>query len=460
MPDHALHYRRRFLAVAGTAAAGILAGCDGSDGQAPSTGTPSDSPTPVTTPETDYDLDATRALEDWPGYDPEWSAPTDSPLASEYTTEILVENLEIPWDLSFASDGTLFITERVGRVLAFDGEDVRAVFEPDDAIPAGSVEPGSDQDGWWVEGGEGGTLGVAAHPNFADVPLVYVYYTYGPEGDRSNKVVAFDTSAADPGADPITVVDGIPGSNIHNGGRITFGPRNYLWITCGDGGEEEAPQDLASLGGKVLCVASDGSAAPHNPNLGADADPRIYTYGHRNPQGIVWLPDGTPVVAEHGPIGRDEINRLEAGANYGFPAVREREAYLENTGIHRPLWNTGGTSVAPTGSLFYTGASVPSLRGRMLTGGLIGQRLMSTTITPAGEERPPVDGGRRFDQDWTDEGYVATRHDFFRDAVGRIRHVEQGPDGDLFLITSNRDGRAEAGFPTERDDILARISAA
>jgi glucose/arabinose dehydrogenase len=457
MARDALHSRRRFLALAGGLA---LAGCQGpGDDTQTAAGTPGEMPSPIDPPETEYDLVATREVEEWPAYDPDWAAPTTSPLEADLATEILVENLEIPWDLSFASDGTLFISERVGRVLAFDGGEVRSVLEPDDAIPAGAVEPGeADEDGWWVTGGEGGTLGVAAHPNFADVPLVYVYYTYGPEDERANKVVAFDTAAEDPTADPTTIVDGIPGSNIHNGGRITFGPRNDFWVTCGDGGDSDNPRDLTSLGGKVLRLRPDGTPSPHNPDLGGAADPRIYTYGHRNPQGIVWLPDATPVISEHGPGGRDEVNRLEAGADYGFEEVRKREEYLGEPSVHRPLWNTGGTSVAPTGSLFYTGDAAPSLAGRMLTGGLIGQRLMATTITPAGEELPPAEDGTRYDQDWTDDGYVATRHDFFENEVGRIRHVEQGPDGALYLITSNRDNRAREGFPKEYDDILARIT--
>jgi len=473
-----LRSRRRFLAVTAAGVAGV-AGCstdtgssggDGADGSSAggdgtdggdgatsegdtdgSDGTPTDA--------TPTDSAVGRPLEEWSEYDPEWEAPTTSPLAATLEAEVLVENLEVPWDIAFTPDGDMFLTERVGRVLRLDGDEVKTVAEPTEAIDAGSLEPGSDERPWWVKGGEGGTLGIAVHPSYPDPSQIFVYYTYtNGDGEKYNKVSAFDVDSDEPGTPVETVVDEIPANNYHNGGRVAFGPRNYLWVTCGDGGQPEAAQDPGSLAGKILRVTPSGEPAPDNPDIGDDADPRVFTYGHRNPQGIVWLPDATPVISEHGPGGRDEVNRLEAGADYGFEEVRKREEYLGEPSVHRPLWNTGGTSVAPTGSLFYTGDAAPSLAGRMLTGGLIGQRLMATTITPAGEELPPAEDGTRYDQDWTDDGYVATRHDFFENEVGRIRHVEQGPDGALYLITSNRDNRAREGFPKEYDDILARIT--
>jgi glucose/arabinose dehydrogenase len=408
----------------------------------------------------EYDVSTEHDIESWAAYDPEWEAPTTSPLSAEFTTEVLVENLEVPWDLSFANDGTLFLTERVGRVLTFDGEDVRTIAEPESAIDAGSVEPGAEEAPWWVKGGEGGTLGVAAHPEYPDPPLIYVYFTADPDDTEGvvNRVAAFDVHSDDPGEPYEVLIDGIPANQYHNGGRITFGPENYLWITCGDGGDESTPQDTGSLGGKILRITPGGDPAPDNPDLGADADPRVYTYGHRNPQGIVWLPDGTPLVSEHGPSGRDEINRLEPGANYGWAEVRAREEY-PGSDYHRPLVNTGNYTWAPTGSLFYTGDAVPALRNRMLTGGLNSQQVIATTITPAGEDLPPADDAKeQYQGEWTDPDYTATSHTMLTDKLGRIRHVEQGPDGALYLVTSNRDGRAEQPFPTERDDRLVRIT--
>lgn len=442
--------RRAILA----ASAAALAGC----GTAPRAPASSD-----TTPGSGgYDLSVSHDLGDWAGYDPEWAAPTDSPLAGERTPSVLVENLEIPWDLSFAPNGELFISERTGRVLRFEAGEVSPVVEPADVIDAGSIEPGTRERSWWVEGGEGGLLGVAAHPGYPDPPVVYVYYTR-QEGenreDRVNRVAAFDVSAADPGADPMVLVDGIPGSIIHNGGRITFGPENYLWITTGDGGEGANSQDTTSLGGKVLRVTPAGEPAPDNPDLGADADPRIFSYGHRNPQGIAWLPDATPVVTEHGPGGHDEVNVLRRGANYGWPEARRREAYA-GTDYQRPVANTGNRTWAPTGCCFYTGDAVPEWRNRLLVGALHGQHVNVLTISEPGADLPPLEGeSRRFDADWLDDRFVATSHRTFVNELGRVRHVEQGPDGALYMITSNRDGRAEGPFPRERDDVLVRIDA-
>jgi glucose/arabinose dehydrogenase len=408
-----------------------------------------------------------RPLASWSGYDPEWESPTTSPLEAEFETEVLVENLEIPWDLSFAADGTLFITERVGRVLRFDGENVSTVAEPENAIDAGAIDPAPAERKWWVKGGEGGTLGVAAHPTFPDPPHIYVYYTTGGDDGKTNRVDAFDVTADDPGTAHHTVVEGIPADNYHNGGRITFGPRNYLWVTCGDGGNRQSPQDLSSYGGKILRVTPEGEPAPDNPDLGDDADPRVFTYGHRNPQGIVWLPDGTPVNSEHGQNGRDELNRLEAGSNYGWSTegdtVRDRDAYV-GSDVHKPLFNTGPSpSIAPSGSVFYTGDSVPALRNRIVTGALISQQLLVTTLTPPGGDRPPAEnayGQTTPDTEWADEAYSATVHTLFEDELGRIRHAEQSPDGDLYLCTSNRDGRSSEAFPREIDDVLVRVTQA
>ncbi|WP_135364185.1 PQQ-dependent sugar dehydrogenase [Halosimplex halophilum] len=425
-------------------------GSDGSDGDT-SDGSTGDTPTPESV--------GGRPIEEWSGYDPEWEAPTSSPLEASLGTEVLVENLEVPWDIAFAPDGDMFVTERVGRVLRFDGGDVRTVAEPAGAIDAGSIEPGSDKRPWWVKGGEGGTLGIAVHPAFPNPSHIFVYYTYtNDEGTKYNKVAAFDVESEAPGEPVGTVVDEIPANNYHNGGRITFGPRNYLWVTCGDGGQPEDAQDPGSLAGKILRVTPSGDPAPDNPDLGDGADPRVFTYGHRNPQGIVWLPDGTPVASEHGPSGRDEINRLVAGDNYSWPEVYEPDNY-PGSGFHPPLFNTRATSFAPTGSLFYTGDEVPALRNRMVTGGLISQQLIVTTLTPEGGELPPAENA--YDQvtgDWADQAYTATVHTTMKNELGRIRHVEQSPDGDIYVVTSNRDGRAKGEFPRERDDVLVRLT--
>ncbi|WP_323191570.1 PQQ-dependent sugar dehydrogenase [Halostella sp. PRR32] len=437
--------RRRLLAVAGATA---IAGCSSSD-------TPSDETTTEEPQSPEYDVTVDHDVESWDGYDPEWESPTTSPVETEVSAEILVENLEIPWDLSFAPNGELFITERVGRIKTFADGEVQEVAEPADAIDGGSVEPGAEEGSWWVEGGEGGTLGVAAHPSYPDPPLVYAYYTYEEGDERYNKVAYFDVSADDPSRHAETIIDGIPADSYHNGGRITFGPENYLWVTCGDAGEKPLAQDRDSLAGKVLRLKPDGDAAPDNPN---DGDPRVFSYGHRNPQGITFLPDATPVADEHGENAHDEVNVLTPGGNYGWPDIREEgEEYLDPD-VHPPVVNTGNETWAPTGSVFYTGDGVSAWQNRLVLGTLAGQHVNVVTLSQPDRDLPPAENGRRFDDDFYDDSYTATSHKTFEDELGRVRHVEQGPDGALYGVTCNRDGRADGDFPTERDDVLVRFT--
>jgi len=396
-----------------------------------------------------------------PADDPSWEPASGSPLQADLAVETLVENLEIPWDVTFSPDGEMFLTERTGTVLRFDSGDVATVTRPEDVIDAGAVEPGTDERPWWVDGGEGGTLGIAAHPD-PNNAYVYVYYTANG-GDRRNRVVRYDVSASNPAETVEPIIDDIPADNIHNGGRIAFGPDDNLWVCTGDAGNGDRAQNLDSLGGKILRVSPDGEPLESNPDL--DGDPRIFTYGHRNPQGIDWLPSGVPVVTEHGPTARDEVQILRPGGNYGWNDVRggpddsEYRSYTTRDDVVPPLVNTGGSSWAPTGATFYTGSELSAWHNRYLFGGLISQCLYVLTLTPPGVEPPPTDGTSwRFDASWLDSAYTATVHRVLEDEIGRIRYVTQSPDGHLYAITSNRDGRADGPFPREQDDVLVRIT--
>lgn len=428
----------------------VFAGCGGttSDTDDPTatdttaSASPTDSPTPTPTTVPEPDVEFTPR---------EWSAPTDAPAA--VSRNVLVENLEIPWDIAVAPNGDLFVTERVGRVTRFTGSEVNAVLSPDEAIDAGSLAPGADERPWWVKGGEGGTLGVAVHPGYPDVPALFVYYTAQSGDSRINRVSRFDLGADDPAATETVLIDQMPANKFHNGGRVTFGPNGYLWVTTGDAGQKPLAQDTTSPAAKVLRITVNGEPAPDNPSLG---DPRVFTYGHRNSQGLAWTPDGDRFVSEHGPSGKDEINRLVKGTNYGWPDVRAGSQYLGSQ-AHPPVVNTGSNTWAPTGMQFYTGDVVPSWRNRLLIGGLISQQVIVATLTPAGEPLPPADDGQRFDAPWTDDAYTVTAHTFLTDELGRVRHLEQGPDGGIYAITSNRDGRASGDFPRERDDVLVRL---
>lgn len=434
---------RRGLLAAGGAGAAALAGCGAASG---GFGGAAASNTSVA-----------HDAASWARRDPDWRAPATSP-AGDLAVETLVERLEIPWDLAFAPNGDLFLTERTGRVLRYRSGAVTDVTRPADAIDAAAKPPGSDERSWFLAGGEGGTMGVAVHPRYPDVPLLYVYYTAEGDGGRANRLAALDLAADDPGADARTLLS-VPAGRIHNGGRIAFGPANYLWVTAGDTGESSLARDPGSLAGTVLRLAPDGAAAPDNPDRNG-WDPRVYTTGHRNPQGITWLPDGRPVVSEHGP-GPDEVSLLDAGGDYGWPAARSPAEYRGSD--YRPpvASSAGGEAWAPSGCVFYAGDGVPRLRNRLLVGCLGSQRVVAVTLTPPGGDPPPLGTtGRRHDGEWLDDRFTATTHALLADRIGRVRHVEQGPDGGLYAVTSNRDGRARGRFPTGRDDRLVRIEPA
>jgi glucose/arabinose dehydrogenase len=374
--------------------------------------------------------------------------------------ETVVEKLKVPWDFAFAPNGELFCSERVGRILRISNGVTNILTEPEAVVDASAIDPG-DEGGWWSTGGEDGLLGIAVDPSYPKQPYVYAYYTYreksAPNG-QLNRVVRYDVTATNIGGTEMVVIDGIPANQFHNGGRLAFGPRGYLWITCGDGGVPEASGDPSSLAGKILRVRPNGDPAPGNPAWNGNGDPRVFTVGHRNPQAISWLPDGTPVTTEHGPNAKDEVNLLSKGDHYGWPDARTREQYVE-TDYHRPVVNTGKETWAPTGSVFYTGDEVPALTNRLLVGALRGQHINVVTLSPRNAALPPVEDARarRFDG-WHDTRFTATSHQLFPDELGRIRCVGQSPDGDVLAITSNRDGRSlDEQFPRDDDDRLVRV---
>ncbi|MDL5360383.1 sorbosone dehydrogenase family protein [Halalkalicoccus sp. NIPERK01] len=337
-------------------------------------------------------------------------------------TEALLTGLDTPWDLAFG-EGGIYLSERPGRVSLLEEGERETVVESDA-----------------TENGEGGMLGIALDPA---EEFLYAYYTRGSE----NRVVRY---ALDAPGDPEPIVEGIPAAGRHNGGRIDFGPEGDLWVLTGDADDPDLAQDPESLAGSVLRLTPEGEPAT-DTDL---PDPRIYTYGHRNPQGIAWLPDGTPMITEHGPNARDEVSRLVAGANYGWPAARDGGEYPD-TEFARPLVNTGpDTTWAPSGMTYYAGNGVENWRDRLLIGGLRSQQVIVLALTAPGEESPE---GTTYDAEWLDDAYTATATAALPRAIGRVRHVAAGPDA-LYAITSNRDGRAYGRFPREEDDVLVRLS--
>lgn len=341
--------------------------------------------------------------------------PTTAPSGPvAYTVETFVSGLVIPWEMRFLPDGRIFVTERPGRVRVVENGQLRP--EPVATIPDVAHE------------GEGGLLGLALDPDFAANHWVYLYYTYPAGGGLANKVVRY-TETNNTLVDPVVILDGIPAASIHDGGRIAFGPDGKLYVTTGDAAVPELAQDLGSLAGKILRINPDGSIPPDNPFPGSP----VYSYGHRNPEGLAWQP-GTDALysTEHGPSGHDEVNLIQPGANYGWPAMRGTEG--PSNGYTPPVIESGGNTWAPAGATFVEGTTFPQWTGSLLFGSLRGTTLWRLDI-PGGSSPPALEP-------------------IISDDYGRLRDVVEGPDGNLYILTSNRDGR---GSPADDDDRILRI---
>ncbi len=329
---------------------------------------------------------------------------------------MVARNLEVPWALAFAPDGRIFITERGGaiRVIA-DGE---LLTEPFAQLAVAAT-------------GEAGLLGLTLDSNFTQNRYLYVYHTYRASGGALwNRVVRLKDVNGH-GEEPQVLLDSIPGARNHNGGRIKFGPDGKLYITAGDAAKPQLAQDIASLAGKILRINSDGSIPTDNPFPGSP----VYSYGHRNPQGLAWHPTtGQFFITEHGPSGHDEVNLVEAGANYGWPEVA---GVGGEPPITEPVVESGRNTWAPAGATFYGGeALTPLWNNKLFFGGLRGQQIHWAELAPP------------------DYQQVQTEGVLFDRRYGRIREVIQVPDGYIYFTTSNRDGR---GNPTPDDDRILRI---
>jgi glucose/arabinose dehydrogenase len=303
----------------------------------------------------------------------------------------------------------MLVTERPGRVRFVDAAGTL------DPKPVATINGVS-------EIGEGGLLGIALHPDFSTNNYLYLYYTYSNSGnDTLNRVVRM-TYMNKSLSDEKIIVDAIPGASNHNGGRIKFGPDGMLYITTGDAENPSQALSTDALGGKILRVTPSGEAAPGNPfqNL-------VYSYGHRNPQGLAWNTDGQLWETEHGrstPTGYDEINLIESGKNYGWPTIQGDE---ERQGMVTPKLNSGVTTTwAPAGAVF--------IGQSLYFGGLKGEALYEAVIT---------------------KDAVSSLKEHLKGEFGRIRDVVLGPDGMLYITTSNNDGR---GTPEAADDRIIRIN--
>lgn len=329
--------------------------------------------------------------------------PIASPVPQK-DQEVIAEKLSIPWDLVFLPDGSMLVTERAGKLLKIQQER--------EVIPIEGVQ----------HTGEGGLLGIALHPNFARNHFIYVYFTATSGKTLVNRVERYvlDGSVV---RDRKVIIDAIPGSSLHDGGRVAFGPDGKLYITTGDAGNEKHAQNTNSLAGKILRVNDDGSIPSDNPFKNA-----VYSYGHRNVQGIAWDTAGVLWATEHGPSGSgsgfDEVNLIEKGRNYGWPVIQGDEA---RDGMEVPIANSGANDTwAPSGM---------TIVGSILYfAGLRGQSLYAAELS--GDQIENI-----------------TVH--LREQFGRLRTVVVGPDKQLYILTNNTDGR---GKPKAGDDKIIRIN--
>ena len=319
---------------------------------------------------------------------------------AEINVETVLDNLKNPWELKFGPDGTIFFTERDGKLWVIDNESTLHLIAE---FPASNTA-------------EGGLLGLELDPDYENNHFLYLYQTYLDITTHQNKVVRY-TINNNQITDELVLIDKIPGALWHDGGRIKFGPDEMLYITTGDAINADLSQDKDSLAGKILRINSDGTVPSDNP-----FDSPVFSYGHRNPQGLAWNENGILVSSEHGPSGErgyahDEINVIERGKNYGWPIIVGDSNDIVYT---NPILHSGDITWAPSGLLYYYSDRIPEWKGKFLVATLRGEHVMVLDLD-------------------LENGVVNSTEKIFQGDYGRIRNLVQSPDGDVFMLTSNND---------------------
>jgi aldose sugar dehydrogenase len=336
------------------------------------------------------------------------------PIASEQATFALVpvvSGLEHPWGMAFLPDGSILITERPGRLrIVRDG-----ILDP---TPIGGAPEVFAQ-------GQGGLLDVALHPDFESNRRLYLSYAALEEGLAGTRVAsALLRSVVLEDLQVIFDARPFAEGSQHFGSRLAFDQHNLLYVTLGERGNADRAQNLSDLAGKVVRLLADGQLPAGNPFTGRiDVVPQVFSYGHRNPQGLAVHPEtGEVWLHEHGPRGGDEVNVVRPGVNYGWPVITYGADYLTGLPIGEGTHKEGMAqpiyywvpSIAPSGMVFYQGEAFPGWQGDLLVGALAGQLLVRLEL----------------------EGEVVVAEErLLGGTIGRIRDVEIGPDDFVYLLT-------------------------
>jgi glucose/arabinose dehydrogenase len=330
------------------------------------------------------------------------TGPTAAPVRA-HVAGVVATGLHAPWGIAFLPDGSALVSQR-------DDDTIVRV------TPQGAVSRVGTVSG--VDGtGEGGLLGIALAPAYPKDPSLYAYFTAGGQN-----VVARMTYAGGRLSDQRQIFGGIPSGPIHNGGRIAFGPDGMLYVGTGEAGRGTPAQDPHDLGGKILRLTPEGKPAPGNPTPGSP----VWTLGHRNVQGLAWDARGRMWASEFGQNTWDELNRIVAGDNYGWPIVEGRGHPQHDARFHDPVrvWHTDVAS--PSG--------IAIADGSVFMAALRGERLWQIPLLSHG---------------------VGTPRALLVHRYGRLRAVAVAPDGSLWVLTNNTDGR---GSPRAGDDRIVRLT--
>ena len=340
----------------------------------------------------------------------------------DYRVVTVAEGLEVPWSMAWLPGGDMLVTERPGRLRIIRNGKLLPDAVP--GVPAVFAE------------GQGGLFDVRPHPDFATNRLLYLSFAK-PSAEGSTTAVVRGRFENDRFTDVEEVFEAVAQGRGHYGGRLAFDRNNFLYVTAGD---RMAPstgdlgahpaQDTSNHHGVTVRLRDDGRVPDDNPFVGdASARPEIWSYGHRNPQGLAVHPEtGDIWVNEHGPQGGDELNRLVPGANFGWPVVGYGVNYQTGLAIHEGtirddiespahFWVP---SIATSGLLIYSGDRFPAWRGDLFVGGLRGQQLARLSMN--------------------DDSKQIEREETLAWGLGRIRDVREGPDGLIYLAIEDRRG--------------------